>query len=34
LVENATLFGKASDDEEGPHREAVGWLRIPAIAAA
>jgi hypothetical protein len=34
LVENATLFGKAEDGEEGPRREAAAWLTIPTVAAA
>ena len=33
LVENATLFGKAAD-EDGPQREAAGWLVAPDVAAA
>jgi polyisoprenoid-binding protein YceI len=33
LVENATLFDKAKD-EDGPQREAAGWLVVPNIAAA
>jgi hypothetical protein len=33
LVENATLFGKDEDDG-GPHRDAVGWLTVPTVAAA
>jgi polyisoprenoid-binding protein YceI len=33
LVDNATLFGKAGD-EDGPRREAAGWLMIPDVAAA
>jgi polyisoprenoid-binding protein YceI len=34
LVENATLFGKADDGDEGPRREAAGWLTVPNVAAA
>ena len=34
LVESATLFGKAEDGEDGPRREAAGWLTVPTIAAA
>jgi polyisoprenoid-binding protein YceI len=33
LVENATLLGKAPDDD-GPQREAAAWLTVPNIAAA
>ena len=33
LVENATLFGKEEEDD-GPQREAAGWLVVPNIAAA
>jgi hypothetical protein len=33
LVESATLFGK-DEDGGGPHREAVGWLTVPTVAAA
>ncbi|HEV3030403.1 MAG TPA: YceI family protein [Polyangia bacterium] len=34
LVENATLFGSAAEEEEGPRREAAGWLTVPTVAAA
>jgi polyisoprenoid-binding protein YceI len=34
LVENATLFGKGDEEGQGPHREAVGWLTTPVVAAA
>jgi hypothetical protein len=34
LLDNATLFGKADDADDGPHREAAGWLTVPAVAAA
>jgi hypothetical protein len=34
LVENATLFGSAEEEEEGPRREAAGWLTVPTVAAA
>ena len=34
LVDNATLFGAERSDEDGPQREAAGWLTIPNVAAA
>ena len=34
LVENATLFGKDDEEEDGPHREAAAWLTVPTVAAA
>jgi hypothetical protein len=34
LVENATLFGKADDEDSGPRREAAGWLTVPTVGAA
>ena len=33
LVEHATLFGRTEEDE-GPRREAAGWLTVPEVAAA
>lgn len=33
LLDNATLFGKA-DDEDRPRREAAGWITVPEVAAA
>ena len=33
LVENATLFGKGDEDENGPRREAAGWLTVPPVAS-
>ena len=33
LVENATLFG-GDETEEGPKREAAGWLVVPSVANA
>jgi hypothetical protein len=32
LVENATLFGN-NEDEDGPRREAAGWLTVPPVAS-
>jgi polyisoprenoid-binding protein YceI len=34
LVENTTLFGAERPKNEGPQREAAGWLTVPNVAAA
>ena len=34
LVENTTLVGRASGQDEGPQREAAAWLTPPEVAAA
>jgi hypothetical protein len=34
LVENTTLFGAERPTNDGPQREAAGWLTIPNVAAA
>jgi polyisoprenoid-binding protein YceI len=34
LVENTTLFGSERPTNQGPQREAAGWLTVPNVAAA